>query len=262
MPRGVAGLPDSAASALMPAPLAPLGRMLSGRDPELRAHLVREAGGTSETEAAVTRGLVFLSRHQKPDGRWSLHDFAGTPDCDGTCRGAGSVRSDVAGTALSLLPFLGAGQTHRQGEYRQQVGKGLNWLAAHQGYDGSLCDGGQMYAHGQAAIVLCEAYALTHDQRFREPAQKALDFIVRAQHSAGGWRYQPKQPGDTSVVGWELMALKSGQMGYLRVPRQTFEQAGHFLNRVQTDGYGGLYSYQPRGRPTPAMTAEALLCRQ
>jgi hypothetical protein len=262
MPRGVAGLPDSVASALMPAPLAPLGRMLSGRDPELRAHLVREAGGTSETEAAVTRGLVFLSRHQKPDGRWSLHDFAGTPDCDGTCRDAGSVRSDVAGTALSLLPFLGAGQTHRQGEYREQVGKGLNWLVAHQGYDGSLCDGGQMYAHGQAAIALCEAYALTHDERFREPAQKALDFIVRAQHSAGGWRYQPKQPGDTSVVGWELMALKSGQMGYLRVPRQTFEQAGHFLNRVQTDGYGGLYSYQPRGRPTPAMSAEALLCRQ
>jgi hypothetical protein len=261
-PRAVADLLGASADELLPAPLAPVGRMFAGRDPEVRAHLVREAGGTSETEAAVARGLKFLARHQNPDGSWSLHDFNKTPDCDRTCTGTGQVVSDVAGTALSLLPFLGAGQTHRQGEYREEVRRGLDWLVQHQKYDGGLCDGGQMYAHGQAAIALCEAYALTHDEQLRQPAQKALDFIVRAQHSAGGWRYQPRQAGDTSVLGWELMALKSGQMAYLRVPRKTFELAGHFLNRVQTDRYGGLYTYQPYGRPTPAMTAEALLCRQ
>jgi hypothetical protein len=261
-PYTAAALADSAASQLIPAPPVPIGRMLSGRDPELRAHLVEEGGGTWQTEAAVARGLVFLARHQNPDGSWSLHDFAKTPDCDGTCRGEGQVRSDVAGTALALLPFLGAGQTHRNGQYREEVRKGLQWLVQHQKYDGGLCDGGQMYAHGQAAIALCEAYALSHDEQLRQPAQMALDFIVRAQHRAGGWRYNPGQAGDTSVVGWELMALKSGQMAYLRVPRKTFEMSGRFLNRVQADAYGGLYTYQPNGRPTPAMTAEALLCRQ
>lgn len=261
-PHTVGNLADSAANALMPAPLAPAGRMLAGRDPRLRAHLVEQAGGTSATEAAVARGLKFLARHQNRDGSWSLQTFNRTPDCDRTCKGTGRVHSDVAATALSLLPFLGAGQTHRSGEYREEVLKGLNWLVEHQKEDGGLCDGGQMYAHGQAAIVLCEAYALTHDAQLRQPAQKALDFIVRAQHSAGGWRYNPRQAGDTSVVGWELMALKSGQMAYLRVPRRTFELSGRFLNQVQKDGYGGLYAYQRGRRHTPAMTAEALLCRQ
>ena len=65
-----------------------------------------------------------------------------------------------------------------------------------------------MYAHGQGAIVLCEAYAMTGDEMLREPAQRAIDFIVEAQHPAGGWRYRPGEPGDTSVLGWQVMALR------------------------------------------------------
>jgi len=58
------------------------------------------------------------------------------------------------------------------------------------------------------------------------------------------------------------MALKSGQMAYLYVPKETFEKAGKFLDSVQTDRYGGRYAYMHGQRPTPVMTAEALLCRQ
>ena len=262
LPSTVGDLVNPATSGMVPAPLAPVGRMFTGRDPRRRARLVEDSGGTSATEAAVARGLVFLARHQGADGSWSLRSFNRTEDCDRTCSGAGGVRSPVAATALALLPFLGADQTHRKGDYREQVLNGLDWLVQHQGKDGSLCDGGDMYAHGQAAIALCEAYALTRDSQLRQPAQQALDFIVRAQHSGGGWRYKAKQPGDTSVVGWQLMALKSGQMAYLRVPRRAFDQSGRFLTLVQTDSYGGLYCYQRGRRHTPAMTAEALLCRQ
>ena len=53
-----------------------------------------------------------------------------------------------------------------------------------------------MYAHGQATIVLCEAYAMSGDQALRVPAQRAVNFVVQAQHEGGGWRYVPGQPGD------------------------------------------------------------------
>jgi hypothetical protein len=174
------------------------------------------------------------------------------------------IDSDVAGTALALLPFLGAGQTHLDGKYQREVERGLRWLVQHQNASGDLPTRGNahMYAHGQGAIALCEAYALTRSDWLREPAQKAVDFIVQAQHYEGGWRYQPGDRGDTSVVGWQLMALKSAQMAYLEVPPKTFELARQYLDEAQTDHYGGRYAYMP-GRPaTHVMTAEALLCRQ
>lgn len=247
------------------APLAPppVGVMFAGRDPTVRSRLLEQGGGTNETEAAVARGLRWLSRYQNRDGSWSLHAFHRAPGAVGDEDGLGQ-ESDVAGTSLALLPFLGAGQTHRSGEYKSLVLRGLNWLVGQQKEDGDLRGSGigDMYAHGQAAIVLCEAYAMTRDPQLREPAQKALDFIVRAQHSAGGWRYDPGQAGDTSVLGWQLMALRSGKMAYLRVPDRVFAGASRYLDSAQADRYGGRYAYLPGGGATPTMTAEALLCRQ
>ena len=66
-----------------------------------------------------------------------------------------------------------------------------------------------MYAQGIATLTLCEAYAMTQDPELRKPAQQAIDFICHAQHSAGGWRYYPGQPGDTTVLGWQMMALRA-----------------------------------------------------
>ncbi|NQU23847.1 MAG: terpene cyclase/mutase family protein [Candidatus Nealsonbacteria bacterium] len=260
----IGNLPGQETTRRAEIPSAAMGRMFAGRDPQARAQAVQTSGGTSATEAAVARGLLFLARHQHPDGHWSLNTYHNTSDCDATCRaGIGRSRSDVAATSLALLPFLGAAQTHRDGDYTKEVYRGLKWLLDQQKEDGDLRGqgDGQMYAHGQAAIALCEAYALTGDEQLREPAQLALNFIIKAQHSGGGWRYTPGQAGDTSVVGWQLMALKSGQMAYLYVPSKTFRKAALFLDHVQADKVGGRYGYQ-RGGSTPTMTAEALLCRQ
>ena len=66
-----------------------------------------------------------------------------------------------------------------------------------------------MYSHGLATIALCEAYGLSGDKQAGVAAQRAVNFILTAQNpNDGGWRYNPKDPGDTSVVGWQLMALK------------------------------------------------------
>ncbi len=228
--------------------------MFAGRNPAARTAIAMAEGGTIESEAAVTRGLEWLARHQNPDGSWSL---------DGSFSNPGA-RSDTAATAMALLAFQGAGETHLRGRFQEVVKRGLDWLVKHQEPSGSLMGHGtgRMYAHGQAAIALCEAYALTQDSKLRAPAQLAIDFIVRAQHSGGGWRYRPGEPGDTSIVGWQLMALRSAQMAYLEVPREVFERANLFLDRVQTEYDGSYYGYM-RGSPgTFTMTAEALLCRQ
>jgi hypothetical protein len=183
----------------------------------------------------------------------------------------GGHRSDSAATSLALFPFLGAGQTHLTGRYRDEVSQGLRWLVSHQDEDGDLRAGSSgntgMYAHGQGAIVLCEAFLMTGDEELRVPAQKAIDFIVEAQYPDGGWRYKPNKEcspnerrSDTSVVGWQLMALQSARAANLTVPEETFELAGHYLDSVQHSD-GAKYSYQARGGPTHVMTAEALLCR-
>jgi hypothetical protein len=166
---------------------------------------------------------------------------------------------------MALLPFLGAGQTHELGTYRQTVADGLRWLRNDQKQDGSFrsIGSGNMYAHAQASIALCEALAMTEDPELREPAAQAIDYIVRAQHNAGGWRYHPKSAGDTSVMGWQILALRSAQAAGLQIPGRVFELASGYLDTAQTDDVGGLYAYMPNNRShTPAMTAEGLLCRQ
>lgn len=259
----LANLPISAAAG---AGSPSAGTLLAGRDPRVRTRLLNIEGGNDRSEIAVAMGLRWLAKHQNSDGSWSLDRFNHAGECREQCFDIG-VPSEAAGTGLALLPFLGAGYTHRiDCEYKSEVQKGLDWLIANQADDGGLMGepvfgNTGMYAHGQAAMALCEAYALTHDSKLRIPAQKAVDFIIAAQHSAGGWRYFPGQPGDTSVVGWQLMALRSAKMGGLNVPEKTFQQSERFLTSVQESDTQGRFSYMPQSRATETMTAEGLLCR-
>ncbi len=242
--------------------------MLLSRDPRLRAEIIKKEGGTTLTEAAVARGLDWLRRHQHSNGSWSPTEFRRDAHC--SCSTPGGPSSRHVGTALALLPFLGAGQTHLQGYYRDTVARGLKWLLDHQKPNGDLRGSSQrlpgMYGQGQAAIVLCEAYLMTGDEALRGPAQKAIDFILKAQYEDGGWRYVPRQElrgrhaSDTSVVGWQLMALQSAIAAELHVPDAALEAASHYLDSVQSRG-GSRYAYMRGHSPSPAMTAEGLLCR-
>ncbi len=229
-----------------------------------RAEQVRRGGGTPESEYAVNQALHWLAEHQNYDGSWTF-EHQKSPKCHGACRDPGYAPGKVAATSLALLPFLGTGQTHREGQYRKTIDLGLKFLVRTMemsGDMGSLHEpGGQMYGHGLASIVLCEAYGMTHDQALHDPAQAAINFIVDAQdESGGGWRYMPHTPGDTSVVGWQLMALKSAQMAYLRVPPITLRKAGYFLDHVQSEK-GAVYGYLGPDRGRPATTAIGLLGR-
>ena len=239
------------------------GRLSAAR----RAQLVGLGGGSYASEDAVSQALKWLSEHQNSDGSWSFaHQTA--PHCAGRCGNPGHQgQAPIASTALGVLPFLGAGETHRQGRYKRNVDMALHFLgrAMHQaGGNGSLWDpGGKMYSHGLASIALCEAYGMTRDNTLEGAAQKSIDFIVAAQDPiGGGWRYLrnfPDHEGDASVVGWQLMALKSASMAYLRVPADTIRKAGYFLDSVQ-DEDGAMYGYLAPGKGS-ATSAIGLLCR-
>ena len=244
------------------------------RDPGKRSRAVEVYGGSEGTERAVELGLEFFVRHQFPDGHWSLdrHKQKGN-----AYKNAGwtNTSSDTAATGLALLSFFGAGYTHLSDKHRDTVRRGIDWLVKSQKENGDLFAGGTdytwFYSHGIATIALCEAYGMTNDANLRTPAQKAVEFIIESQHpQRGGWRYKPRVESDTSVSGWQLMALKSAQMAGLEVPPQALEKVSTWLDTAQV-GDGSRFVYNPNapntdqqreGRnPNLAMTAEGTLMR-
>ncbi len=251
------------------------------RNPGRRAQIAQARGGSEGTERAVEMGLDFLARIQFPDGRWRLHELP--PGVDLPDPGLGTMQADTAATGLALLTYLGAGYTHLDDKHRTVVDKGLAWLVRNQKPNGDLFTGGSrpawFYSHGIATIALCEAYGMTQDPGLREPAQRAVQFICQTQHpTRGGWRYDLDAQGrsresDTSVSGWQLMALKSAQMAGLEVPSEVLAKVGGWLDLAQAEQaeQAGQYVYNPyaadspeqRGGRSPnlAMTAEGMLMR-
>lgn len=244
------------------------GGGLEGRNPNGRATLAGRGGGSRQSEAAVERGLNWLVAHQREDGGWSF-DLS-KPPCNGMCANSGDDPSTTAATALALLPFLAAGYTHTEGEHQETVKRGIYYLSTRAQVtphgvdlqDGTTSSG--MYGQGMATIALCEAYAMTKDPALRDIAQQAIRFIVFAQDTrGGGWRYTLGAPGDTTVTGWQLMALKSGQLAKLDVPSPTAGLVQKFLDSVQFES-GARYGYMtptPRAKTHEATTAVGLLCR-
>ncbi len=225
-------------------------------------------GASAATEQSVALGLQWLRDHQQEDGSWNFNHQLGPGKR--TSPNPGQLEDcKIAATAMCLLAFLGNGQTHMEGDYQAEVEKALSWLVVHQvpvnKTAGKLMDPhylGGIYAHGLASIALAEAYAMTKDTRLYSPAQAAINYLgVHQDPQTGGWRYQIRQPGDLSVTGWQLMALKSASMGDLEVAPKMTKGAIRFLDNVSVFS-GARYTYQiGTNSPTPSMTAVGLLCR-
>jgi hypothetical protein len=233
---------------------------LLGRNGATKELLLKQGGGNAESEAAVGKGLAWLAKQQKANGSWQF---------DGGARMENSVA-----TGMALLPFLAAGQTHKPGpgnKYQNVVDKGLAYLLNNQNGSGlfKIAQGNHtMYGHAICTIAVCEAYGMTGDKtRLLGPAQRAINFIVKAQGSDGSWGYFPNGVGDTSIVGWQIQALQSARLCRdLVVDKTCLDRARQFLDRIAgpdsvKDKYG--YSLANPGRPTPGtvMTAVGLLCR-
>lgn len=232
---------------------------LKGRQGEQKSDLLRLRGGNEQSEGAVLRGLQWLAAHQSKDGAWRFDHQQGL--CAGQCRNPGEFGSSTASTALALLPFFGAGYTHRDGQFKEVVYKGLYYLTRqmYRTKNGGDFREGSMYSQGLVTIVFCEAFAMTGDENIGQYAQAAIDFVQHAQHPGGGWRYDPGEPGDMTITGWQWMGLKSGQMAGLNVHSMTLSSASEFLDSLSSRD-GTRYGYIDR-KSRPTTTAIGLLLR-
>lgn len=232
--------------------------MFNGRSGAMKQALMAKYGGTQQTQEAVELGLEWLKRQQRKDGCWSMM---------GPYDKGGFDENKIAATAMAVIAFLGNGDTHKTGKYQQEVDKGLGYLVAQQGRDGYFCKSvrrqhDRAYAQAQATIALCEAYAMTKDSWLRRRCEAAIDYAFKAQSPRlGGWRYVPRIDSDLSVTGWYVMAIQSARAAGLEIQDSKLRDVNRFLDSVESFD-GAAYAYTPGRPPSPAMTAEGLLCRQ
>ncbi|MCA9009388.1 MAG: hypothetical protein KDB01_06560 [Planctomycetaceae bacterium] len=112
---------------------------------------------------------------------------------------------------------------------------------------------------------------LVDDLRLRAALVKAVAYTISQQDQrGGGWRYKQFQEGDVSMLGWQLMSLKSAEIAGVNIPDSVRTKMKGFIESVRQGPAGGLFGYRRNvitgGRNseaiTPTMTAEALFCQQ
>lgn len=237
----------------------PIQMALTGREKGMRESLLEAYGGTRGTQKAVMEGLKWLQRRQGSDGMWSMI---------GPYANAASTENKEAASGLALIAFQGAGYTPEgdsKDPFTRTVARGWTALLASQKESGNFFqDGrgtGRLYTHAICTIAICELYGMTRESKYRDAAQRAINYCVKAQAPEGGWRYTPNRDNDLSVTGWFVMALQSARMAGLEVPSPTLKGVRSYLDVVSRNG-GSEYAYSHRHGPTLSMSSEGLLCRQ
>jgi hypothetical protein len=218
-------------------------------DKKLKEKSLQEHGGNQLSEAAVARGLSWIAKQQKEDGRWK---FDGRSEDD-----------DIAATGMALMAFLGSGHTEqkvKENPYSTNVKKGLEFLVSKQKKNGEFSGSSNMYSHAIATIALCEAHGMTQNPKLRAPAQIAVSYIVRGQAKNGSWGYAAGTDGDTSILGWQIQALRSAKSSKLTVDDKVWKKATEFLDSVGSES-NSQYGYRQKGG-TATLSAVGLLSRQ
>jgi hypothetical protein len=218
------------------------GGLMRNRGGSGKGRALAKFGGR-DTQPAVKKGLKWLAQNQQSDGGW---------------KGIGT-------TSLVLLAFLGDGHTTRDGRYKQVVRKGFEYLLGQTRADGErIIFPGNMYHQGLAAFALAEEFAMSKNSRIRSAARGALLEVNAAQYTGGGWRYSRggSRQGDTSVTGWQIMALKAGKDSGLCKPTESFRKALEFLNGVKQEASDRAgFGYTSPGQ-SYNLSAVGLVCLQ
>jgi len=213
-----------------------------------RAQAMAMNGGKKESDEAVLRGLRWLMKNQNKDGSWG-------PGAKG------------AMTGFALLSFLGHGETPASTEFGPTVQKALGWLTE----NGAKSEGRLsmqlvfnkpgVYEHAIATYALGEYYTMTRDERVVDLLKRAVGYIVDGQSPDGGWvyGYTKEGPGDTSVSGWQIQALKAAHLTGLNIPGvdEALDKAMLDLQRVQ--GPNGGFGYK-RPQDRYSLTGVGVLC--
>lgn len=218
--------------------------LLSAAAVTARAQDAADLKVTPEFERAVTRGLDYLARTQKPDGSWPTN--------------YGEV-SGVVG--LAMLTFLAHGETPGEGKYARVIPRAVDFILRHQQPNG-LLQGPRgmspMYSHGFATLALAEVYGMINDPRVGPALKKAVGLILSAQNSTGGWRYNVNSSdADTTVSGAQMIALRAAAQAGIEVPVEAIRRGVAFYRSCYCTGGG--FGYTSPGGPNAARAGVGLL---
>ncbi len=190
--------------------------------------------------SAVLEGLKAFMRTQNPDGSWG----------DGVAPLEGRLVDPAGVTALALLAFCGAGyQSASKDVYDGlDTGKTLRrsyaWLLGRQRPDGTfLSTGDEPLTQALCTLAFTECYGMTAARPTKEPAQRAIDALLRMQKEDGAW-------GDPTTSFWAAEALYSALLSELTVDREAVARSQRFY-RSQLDASPNL----------PAMIGHVFLSR-
>ena len=208
-----------------------------------------------QVDSAIVKGLEFLAREQQPSGAWTV----------------GRLGESTATTSLAVMAFMAAGHVPGEGPYGRQLQRGIRWVVDHQRPDDMLVhrrSHGPMYSHGISSLMLAEVIGMV-DQPLandcRQALKRAIALILKSQnvakanHHAGGWRYQPTSTdSDISVSGWQLLALRAARNVGADVPAENIDRAVEYIRRCSVQNQRG-FAYQPGGAPTPTRAGTGIL---
>ncbi len=238
-----------AATLMLPATLATPAAAQSdaGIDPEVEARV----------EAAVSRGLDYLRRHQAPDGSWRAGVGYKLMDrymvTQTTNEQAETGGGHVGVSSLALIAFLAGGHVPGRGPYGDVIGRSVRYLLRCVNEDdGYVSQGGsRMYSHAFATLCLAEIYGMTRQADMKKKLQDAVDLIVKSQNKRGSWRYVPfAEKSDMSITVCQVQALRAARNVGLRVPRTTIERAIDYIkdSAIRHGRSRGAFKYQPQSR--------------
>jgi len=208
-----------------------------------RLEKLRQNGGSSECEAAVSRALEWLKTKQNSDGSWGS-------------------RHKAAMTGFALLCYLGRCETPESPFYGDNVMKGIMYLIElskkneHGMIAENILENGATYEHGIATYALGEMYTLARLGSkslpgMKDAFEKGVALIIKSQTKRGSWAYGSKEGTaynaaggeDLSVAGWQYQALKAGKHTGLKIPKlhEAISNTIAYLESKQTKdgGIGG-----------------------
>ena len=217
------------------------------------------SGGTPECEDAVLASLRWLVKTQNKDGSWTKSEPVGM-------------------TGLAILTFLGRCETAQSGEFGESVLAGITYLI-----DKAMKNDGKLardfkkkswcYEHAIAVYALAEAYTLCvksfgeNIHQLKEAVLASGQFLIDNQNKDGGWAYSYVRDGghtDTSIVGWQLQALKACKFSGLEFKNisRCARNALSFMESKQ--GSTGAFGYKSTAirHDGTTLTAVGALCFQ
>lgn len=171
----------------------------------------RAAAPSAEGLAPASRSLADLRSTQGADGLWRTDATSGAVPA--------AVGTPARDTGAAISAFLGGGHDHRApSPHRAAVAAAVDGLIALQRADGRFAE--RVGDHAVALQALASAFAMTGDQRLRDPVERGATALLAARAPTPlGQAWAETTPGGAELVlrtqHEALMALKAVLSGNL-----------------------------------------------